>query len=142
MQTKLDPEGIRTLARRLCGDAQFRENPISCVLEAITWLDRVIGDAEPGTTVQNDLVRRLGEIINQKGASFVAEELGVSLSALKTWQHGTVLSRSNRTKIEKFLDSQTAPSDAAGAEQLASPGELFGQEPKPEPQSVDSATNL
>jgi hypothetical protein len=38
--------------------------------------------------------------------------------------------------LETMQDHETSPTTAAGAEQLANPGELFGQEPKPEPESV------
>ena len=89
-----------------------------------------MGDAEPEATVQNDLIWRLGEIIKQRGASNVAIELKVSQSALKSWQHGTVPSQSNRAKIEKFLaDNTVLPTDAAGAEKS---GELFAGDKQPE----------
>jgi ribosome-binding protein aMBF1 (putative translation factor) len=75
---------------------------------------------------ENLLISRLQEAAQARGLNpeALAEQLEVSLQTLRGWQHGTVPSPANRAKIEKFLDSQTAPT--AAAEQPVKSGQPAG----------------
>ena len=63
-----------------------------------------------------------------QGAGAVATQIGVSVNAIRAWQHGAQPNPGSYAKIEKFLNSE-APIDTAGAEhQPRESGELFGQQ--------------
>jgi len=129
----LDPESLGKLALRLFGEQELKVNPVNCILRTIDLVDRVTGTTLPiqglgsETPAQNSLSRRLGEVAQAKGLDpeALAERLQVSPQAVRSWQHGIMPSPANRAKIGKFLDSQTSPSDAAGAERRVESGELF-----------------
>jgi hypothetical protein len=126
---ELDPEGIRILARRLCGEAQFKADPLNSVLKAVRWLDDCIGNEEGQQLAghQDAEIRRLNEIIKARGLPGVAEALGVGQSTVRSWLFGTDPSRENRKRIEQYLQAcETAPTSAA---EPAGTGELFTPEP-------------
>jgi hypothetical protein len=131
LSPKLDSGCFRKLTSRLYDEDTIKADPLGCVFGTLDWLDRVTGTAMPvqgsvnEAPAQNDLIRRLGEIIKQRGAGYVAEQLAVSPSALKSWLRGVRPTESNRKRIEQFLSSETSPTDAAGAKE-SKPGELFG----------------
>jgi hypothetical protein len=105
--------------------------------DTIKAIGRVLGEAWPTIReveeVQDDLddlIGRLGEIINQRGAGNVAIELKVSPAALKGWLRGVRPTEANRKRIAQFLSSQSAPTDAARVEQQPrESSELFGKQP-------------
>src|SRR5260370_9474953 len=133
MQTKLDPEGMRSLARRLCGEAQFKADPLNAILAAVRWIDEVIGNEE-GQESSRPLdaeIQQLAGIVRARGASVVAAELKASVGAVKSWVEGFYSpSVTSMQKIRAFIAKATespSPTNAPGAEQAAAAksGELF-----------------
>jgi len=131
---QLTPESARALAMRLFTKEQFAANPRACIIGALDWLDQAAGDPKPGESAalvkppRDRRIERLDSNVKMQGAEAVATQIGVSVNAIRAWQHGAQPNPGSYAKIEKFLNSE-APIDTAGAEhQPRESGELFGQQ--------------
>jgi hypothetical protein len=143
LHCQLDPEGIRSLAKRLCGEAQFRADPVNAVLAAIRWLDEVVGNEEGQQSPhpQNAGIQQLADLIKAKGISAVATELKVGQGTLRAWVSGFYSpAKGSLEKIRSYLQTREMSStDTIGAEhQPRESGELFGQQQlEPETSAAD-----
>jgi hypothetical protein len=126
LHCKLDPESVRKLSLRLYGEEALKADPAAVIFNTIDWIDQVTGNTEVHVPAQNDLVRQLAQVVKTQGLPNVAAGLQVSSGAIRGWLHGTQPSPLSYQKIERFLaDSESTPTDAAGAGQRVESGELF-----------------
>jgi hypothetical protein len=141
---QLSPEAARALALRLFTKEQFTADPRGCILAALNWLDAAASETassefKPTKPARDTRIERLERIVQERGPEAVAQAIGVSINALRSWLHGTQPNPASYQKIERFLgDSQSSPSTTAAVEQPAERiGELFGQQ-QAEPESATS----
>jgi hypothetical protein len=137
--SELDPAIFRKLSLRLVGEEQFRLDPAGSILRTFDWVNRVINDEEgPLSPQHNAEIRQLAALVEKRGLPAISAQLKVSSQTIRAWLYGAQPSPANIEKLKAFLaqEAESLSPTAAGVKELAIPGELFGQQPKPEPEST------